>query len=122
MGIGGKELRQQSIMETPWIVESCLSFCQPNLKTGIDMTWISRPRPQRKLSSIHCCLLPSQETTGMLQTQLREAQRELEQAAQQHRDDLAALQEEGSSLLQEKIELQKQVLAPLSQPHSPSPA
>lgn len=53
--------------------------------------------------------LKEQETTGMLQTQLREAQKELEQAAQQHRDSLAALQEEGRALLQDKIDLHKQV-------------
>lgn len=58
----------------------------------------------------------------MLQTQLREAQKELEQAAQQHRDSLAALQEEGRALLQDKIDLHKQVPPPLSRPHSPSPA
>lgn len=52
----------------------------------------------------------------MLQTQLREARRELDQAAQQRRDDLTALQGESSSLLQDKIDLQKQVPPPLSQP------
>lgn len=52
----------------------------------------------------------------MLQTQLQEAQRALEQAAQQHKDSLAALQEEGGTLLRDKIDLQKQVSAPLSQP------
>lgn len=56
----------------------------------------------------------------MLQTQLREARRELDQAAQQHRDDLTALQGESSSLLQDKIDLQKQVPPPLSQPPSAS--
>jgi centrosomal protein CEP250 len=45
----------------------------------------------------------------MLQTQLREAQQELKEAVQQHKDDLAALQEEGSTLLQDKIDLQKEV-------------
>lgn len=53
----------------------------------------------------------------MLQTQLQEAQRELKEATQQHRDDLAALQEESSSLLQDKMDLQKQV--PSSSPPSP---
>lgn len=52
----------------------------------------------------------------MLQTQLREAQRELERAAQQHRDDLTALRQEGSSLLQDKMNLQKQVPVPLPAP------
>lgn len=52
----------------------------------------------------------------MLQTQLQEAQRALEQAAQQHKDSLAALQEEAGTLLRDKIDLQKQVPAPLSQP------
>lgn len=58
----------------------------------------------------------------MLQTQLREAQREREQAAQQHRDDLTALRGESGSLLQDKIDLQKQVPPPLSQLPSTSPA
>lgn len=58
----------------------------------------------------------------MLQTQLQEAQQALEQAAQQHRDSLATLQQEGRVLLQDKTDLQKQVPAPLSQPHNPSPA
>lgn len=75
-----------------------------------------------KLSSTRSYLLPLQETTGMLQTQLQEAQQELEQGAQQHRDDLAALREEGSTLLQDKIGLQKQVPPPFSQHYSPSPA
>lgn len=78
----------------------------------------SRPRHPVKASSPHSRLLPLQETTGMLQSQLREAQRELARAAQQHRDDLTALQQEGSSLRQDKISLQKQVPLPLSQPHS----
>ena len=48
----------------------------------------------------------------MLQAQLRGAQQELKEAAQQHRDDLAAFQKD-------KTDLQKQV--PLFYlPHSPS--
>ncbi|XP_014441623.1 centrosome-associated protein CEP250-like isoform X2 [Tupaia chinensis] len=45
----------------------------------------------------------------MLQTQLQEAQQELKEAARQHQDDLIALREEGSTLLQDKIDLQKQM-------------
>jgi hypothetical protein len=52
----------------------------------------------------------------MLQAQLQETQQELKEAAQQHRDDLAAFQKD-------KLDLQKQVpfflLAP--QPFLPTP-
>lgn len=59
----------------------------------------------------------------MLQTQLREARREQEQAAQQNGDDLAALREECRALLQAKTDLQEQVPPSVSlQPCSPSPA
>lgn len=54
----------------------------------------------------------------MLQTQLRETRRELEQAGQQSRDDLAALREECRALLQAKMDLQGQVPPSLSQPYS----
>ena len=56
----------------------------------------------------------------MLQTQLREARREQEQAAQQNGDDLAALREECRALLQAKTDLQEQVPPSLSQPRSPA--
>lgn len=52
--------------------------------------------------------LKEQETTGMLQAQLQETQQELKEAAQQHRDDLAAFQKD-------KLDLQKQVEDLMSQ-------
>lgn len=113
-------------METMWIVTPSSASSSPTENNGIyttqiSTTQISRPRTPWKLSSALSCLPPLQETTGVLQTQLREAQQELEQGTERHRDDLAALREEGRALLQDKIDLQKQV-PPSSQPHSPSPA
>ena len=71
--------------------------------------------------SAHHGLLLLQETTELLQTQLRDARQELEQAAQRDRGDLAGLREECRALLQAKTDLQEQVPPPVSQPCSPSP-